>query len=76
MGACPWSVGGPDPPGRDSLLRVLGAEAGAGDLDEVGAVGQAVERGRGEQRLAEEVRPLGAIAGGPESRANSVATLY
>jgi hypothetical protein len=41
---------------------VLGAEAGAGDLDEVGAVGKAVERRRGEERLAEEVGPLRTVA--------------
>jgi len=43
------------------LFGVLGAEALARDLDEVGAVGQPVERGRGKQRLAEEFRPLGPI---------------
>src|SRR5580765_7600083 len=52
-GSPPSSVGGPAPPGRGLLLRVLGAEAGARDLDEVGAVGQAIEGGRGEQGLAE-----------------------
>ena len=41
---------------------MLGAEAGARDLDEVGAVGQAVKGGRGEQGLAEEVRAFPPIA--------------
>jgi hypothetical protein len=41
---------------------VLGPEAGPRDLDEVGTVRQAVERGRGKQRLAEQVRPFGPIA--------------
>jgi hypothetical protein len=54
--------GGPASPGRGLLLRVLGPEAGARDLDEVGAVGEPVEGGRGQERLAEEVRPLGPIA--------------
>jgi len=36
---------------------VLGAEALPGDLDEVGAVGQAIEGGRGQQRLAEQLGP-------------------
>src|SRR5438094_6217406 len=44
------------------LLGVLGAEALTGDLDEVRAVGQAIEGRRREQRLAEELRPLRAIA--------------
>ena len=44
------------------LLGVLGAEALAGDLDEVRAVGQAIEGGGREQRLPEEVRPLRAVA--------------
>src|SRR2546428_688706 len=48
--------------GGELLLGVFGAEALAGDLDEVRAVGQAIERGRGQQRLAEEVSPLRAIA--------------
>src|SRR6187200_3061920 len=61
-GSLPWSVGGPAPPGRGLLLRVLGAEAGARDLDEVGAVSQAIKGGRGEEGLAEEVRPFSAIA--------------
>src|SRR5215472_14785445 len=61
-GALPWSVGGPAPPGRALLLGVLGAEAGARDLDEVGAVGEAVEGGRGEEGLAEKVWPFRPIA--------------
>src|SRR5207245_419088 len=44
------------------LLGVLGAETLTGDLDEVRAVGQAIEGRRREQRLAEELRPLRAIA--------------
>src|SRR5438876_4654306 len=44
------------------LLGVLGAEALTGDLDEVRAVSQAIECRRREQRLAEELRPLRAIA--------------
>src|SRR5437879_8477018 len=52
------------------LLGVLGAEALTGDLDEVRAVGQAIEGGGREQRLAEEVRPLRAVAiRGQENRA-------
>ena len=46
----------------DLLLGVLGPEARGRDLDGIRAGGQPVERGRGEQRLAEELRPLGAIA--------------
>jgi hypothetical protein len=41
---------------------VLGAEALAGDLDEVGAGRQPIGGRRGEQGLAEELRPFGAIA--------------
>ena len=41
---------------------MLGAEALAGDLDEVRAVGQAIEGGRRQQGLPEEVRPLRAVA--------------
>ena len=49
---------------------MLGAEALAGDLDEVRAVGQAIEGGGREQRLPEEVRPLRAVAiRGQENRA-------
>src|SRR5713101_5317469 len=55
-------VGSPATPGRGLLLRVLGAEAGAGDLDEVGAVGEPIERGGGEEGIAEQLRPLGPIA--------------
>src|SRR2546427_12978534 len=44
------------------FLGVLGAETLTGDLDEVRAVGQAIEGRRREQRLAEELRPLRAIA--------------
>src|SRR5439155_20122678 len=44
------------------LLGVLGAETLTSDLDEVRAVGQAIEGRRREQRLAEELRPLRAIA--------------
>ena len=40
-------------------LAALGAEALAGDDDHLGVVGQAVEPGRGEQRVAKEVGPLG-----------------
>jgi hypothetical protein len=55
-------VGGPAAPGRGLLLGVLGPEAGARDLDEVGAVGEPVEGGGGQERLAKEVRPFGPIA--------------
>src|SRR5262245_21833143 len=52
------------------LLGVLGAEALAGDLDEVGAVGQPIERRRREQRLPEQLGPFGAITfRGHEDRA-------
>src|SRR6266851_9708493 len=62
-------VGRPATPGGGLLLGVLGAEAGAGDLDEVGAVGEAIERGGGEEGLAEQLRPLGPIAiAGEEDR--------
>ena len=60
--------------GRELLLGVLGAEALARDLDEVRAVGQAIEGGRGEQGLAEEVGPFGPVAvAGQEDRAAFVA---
>ena len=56
--------------GRDLLLGVLGAEALAGDLDEVRPVGQPIEGGRGEQGLAEELRPFRPVAiRGQENRA-------
>ena len=41
--------------GRELLLGVLGAEALARDLDEVSAVGQAIEGGGGQQGLPEEL---------------------
>ena len=64
------SVGGASAARGELLLGVLGAEALARDLDEVRAVGQAIEGGRGEQGLAEELRPLGPVAiGGQENRA-------
>src|SRR3989454_1232900 len=53
------SVGAARAAGGELLLGVLGAEALARDLDEVGAVGQPVEGGGGQQRLSEELRPLG-----------------
>jgi len=55
-------VGSPATPGRGLLLRVFGAEAGAGDFDEVSAVGEPIERGGGEEGFAEQLRPLGPIA--------------
>ena len=49
---------------------MLGAEALTGDLDEVRAMRQAIERGGREERLPEEVWPLGAVAiRGQENRA-------
>ena len=54
----PSAPGFPAPLGGELLLGVLGAVARAGDLDEVRPVGQPVEGGRGEQRLAEELGPL------------------
>src|SRR5262245_34679084 len=52
--------------GGDLLLGVLGPEALAGDLDEVRAVRQAIEGGRGEERLAEEVGPFSSVAVGSQ----------
>lgn len=43
-------------------LAALGAEALAGDDDHLGMMRQAVEPGRGEQRIAKEVGPLGGCA--------------
>jgi hypothetical protein len=40
---------------------VLSAEAGAGDLDEVVAVGQPVESGGGKRGFAEEIGRLGTV---------------
>ena len=65
----PASVGGAGAAGGELLLGVLGPEALAGDLDEVRAVGEAIEGRGGEQGLAEEVCALGAIAIGDEEGA-------
>src|SRR5947209_7468211 len=56
------SVGAAGAARRELLFGVLGAETLARDLDEVGAVRQSIERSRGQQRLPEELGPLGAIA--------------
>src|SRR5947208_10215366 len=61
MPLSPSAPGFPAPLGGELFLGVLGAEAEAGDLDEVGPVGQPVERRGGEQGLAEELWPLRAI---------------
>src|SRR5262245_43661161 len=61
-GALPRSAAGPAPPGRGLFLRVLGVDAGARHLDEVGTVGDAVGGGRGDEGGAEEVRPVCSIA--------------
>jgi hypothetical protein len=50
------SVGGPAAPRHGLLLGVLGAEAGAGDLHEVRAMGEAIERGGGQEGFAEQLR--------------------
>jgi hypothetical protein len=56
------SVGAADATSRDLLLGVLGPEALASDLDEVRPMGQPIEGGRSQQRFAEELGPLGAVA--------------
>jgi hypothetical protein len=62
IGARSWWLGrGLWAPSGGLLLGVLGAEAGARDLDEVGTVGEAVEGRGGEEGLAEEVRPLSPV---------------
>jgi hypothetical protein len=56
------SVGAAGAASRDLLLGVLGPEALASDLDEVRPMGQPIEGGRSQQRFAEELGPLGAVA--------------
>ena len=53
------------------LLRALSSEAGSGDDDHVSTVGQAIQAGRGEQRIAEQLRPFlrGTIAGEQDAAA-------
>jgi len=58
----PGSVGGAGAARGELLLGVLGPEALARDLDKVRAVGKAIEGRGGEQWLAAEVRPLGAVS--------------
>jgi hypothetical protein len=47
---------------RGLLLGGLRSEARAGDLHEVGTVGQPVEGGGSEQRFAEQLRPLRSVS--------------
>jgi hypothetical protein len=56
------SVGAAGAASRDLLLGVLGPEALASNLDEVRPMSQPIEGGRGQQRFAEELGPLGAVA--------------
>jgi hypothetical protein len=56
-----WSVTATGATGGELLLGVLGPEALAGNLNKVRAVGQPIEGGGGQQRLAEELSPLRSI---------------
>lgn len=56
------SVATPSASGGELFLGGLGPGALTGDLDEVGAVGQAIEGGGSQQGLAEEFGPFGSIA--------------